>query len=189
MGIYRHTGYSPRKTWVPRESQSDINDQPQSSTSLISTPKWTEFVNITEFTIDTTINERLYGNMSDEAAKAQNAQPGGDTIFGKIIRKEIPANILYEDEQCLAFHDVAPQAPVHFLVIPKQPIAMLSQASEEEAPLLGYLLNVARKCAEEQKLGDGYRIVINNGKHGCQSVYHIHIHVLGGKQLSWPPGC
>merc|ERR1712176_749985 len=126
--------------------------------------------------------------MSDQVSKAQEAKLGGDTILGKIIRKEIPAKIIYEDEKCLAFHDVAPQAPVHFLVIPKNPIVMLSQAKDDDAPLLGHLMNVARKCADEQKLEEGYRVVINNGTHGCQSVFHIHIHVLGGRQLSWPPG-
>ncbi|EDQ91314.1 uncharacterized protein MONBRDRAFT_23586 [Monosiga brevicollis MX1] len=131
--------------------------------------------------------------MSDEAQKAQTAAQshveGGDTIFGKIIRREIPADIIYEDERCLAFNDVSPQAPTHFLVIPKTPIEMLSKAQPEQAELLGHLMLTAAKVAEEQKLDAGYRVVVNNGANGCQSVYHLHLHVMGGKQLSWPPGC
>merc|ERR1719427_1028314 len=127
--------------------------------------------------------------MADEVAKAQTAQAGGDTIFGKIIRKEIPADIIYEDDQCLAFNDISPQAPVHFLVIPKKPIAQLSKATDADEALLGHLLNAARKCAAKRGLDEnGYRVVINNGRDGAQTVYHIHLHVLGGRQMSWPPG-
>merc|ERR1712038_1043907 len=90
--------------------------------------------------------------------------------------------------QCLAFRDVNPQAPVHFLVIPKKIIPKLSDSAPEDEPLLGHLLYTARKVAETENLEEGYRVVINNGKHGAQSVYHLHIHVLGGRQLSWPPG-
>ncbi|KAF2354861.1 Histidine triad (HIT) protein [Trinorchestia longiramus] len=127
--------------------------------------------------------------MSDEVAKAQTAQPGGDTIFGKILRKEIPTKFIYEDDQCVAFNDVNPQAPVHFLVIPRKPIAGLSSASDEDEQILGKLLTAARKVAAEQGLAeDGYRVVINNGKNGAQSVFHLHLHVLGGRQMSWPPG-
>ncbi|KAM3863312.1 adenosine 5'-monophosphoramidase HINT1 [Diretmus argenteus] len=126
--------------------------------------------------------------MADEIAKAQTAQPGGDTIFGKIIRKEIPVKILYEDDQCLAFPDIAAQAPTHFLVIPKKPIVQLSKAEEGDAALLGHLMIVAKKLAEQQGLSDGYRVVVNDGPNGGQSVYHIHVHVLGGRQMGWPPG-
>jgi len=127
--------------------------------------------------------------MADEVAKAQTAQAGGDTIFGKIIRKEIPAKIIHEDDQCLAFHDVSPQAPTHFLVIPKKPIAQLSKSEDGDAALLGHLMSVARQCAVKTDIADsGYRVVINDGKNGAQSVYHLHLHVLGGRQLSWPPG-
>uniref|UniRef100_A0AAY4B4L7 HIT domain-containing protein n=1 Tax=Denticeps clupeoides TaxID=299321 RepID=A0AAY4B4L7_9TELE len=126
--------------------------------------------------------------MADEIAKAQSAKPGGDTIFGKIIRKEIPANILYEDDQCLAFHDVAPQAPTHFLVVPKKTISQLSKAEEEDCSLLGHLMIVAKKCADQVGLPNGYRLVVNEGPDGGQSVYHVHIHVLGGRQMGWPPG-
>eukprot|EP00729_Bicosta_minor_P016122 gene16122-30505_t len=113
--------------------------------------------------------------MSSEVKKAAAAQPGGDTIFGKIIRKEIPADIVYEDEKCIAFNDVSPQAPVHMLVIPRKPIEMLSAAEDEDEALLGHLMTVARKVAKQANLDNGFRIVINNGKDGAQSVYHLHV--------------
>uniref|UniRef100_A0A8C7XXS1 Histidine triad nucleotide binding protein 1 n=1 Tax=Oryzias sinensis TaxID=183150 RepID=A0A8C7XXS1_9TELE len=121
-------------------------------------------------------------------AKAQTARPGGDTIFGKIVRKEIPVNLLYEDDQCVAFPDISPQAPTHILVVPKKPIVQLSVAEEDDAALLGHMLIVAKKCAKDAGLTKGYRIVINDGPDGGQSVYHIHIHVLGGRMMGWPPG-
>ncbi|XP_071761177.1 adenosine 5'-monophosphoramidase HINT1 [Centroberyx gerrardi] len=126
--------------------------------------------------------------MADETAKAQAAQPGGDTIFGKIIRKEIPVELLYEDDQCIVFPDIAPQAPTHFLVVPKKPIVQLSKAEESDAALLGHLMIVAKKCADKMGLSKGYRVVVNDGPEGGQSVYHVHIHVLGGRQMGWPPG-
>uniref|UniRef100_A0A914YF52 HIT domain-containing protein n=1 Tax=Panagrolaimus superbus TaxID=310955 RepID=A0A914YF52_9BILA len=126
--------------------------------------------------------------MASEVDKAQTATSGEDTIFGKIIRKEIPAKIIFEDEHILAFHDVSPQAPIHFLVIPKRRIDMLENATDEDEAILGKLLLGARKAAKELGLSDGYRVVINNGKDGCQSVHHIHLHILGGRQLGWPPG-
>ncbi|XP_006000265.1 adenosine 5'-monophosphoramidase HINT1 [Latimeria chalumnae] len=113
---------------------------------------------------------------------------GGDTIFGKIIRKEIPSKVIYEDEQCIAFHDISPQAPTHFLVVPKKPIAQLSQAEEADKVLLGHLMIVGKKCAADLGLTKGYRLVLNEGTDGGQSVYHVHLHILGGRQLSWPPG-
>ncbi|KAH9281310.1 Histidine triad nucleotide-binding protein 1 [Echinococcus granulosus] len=126
--------------------------------------------------------------MTSEVEKAQAACPSGeDTIFGKIVRKEIPTRFLYEDEQCVAFDDISPQAPTHFLVLPKKPIQMLDSATEGDEALLGHLLIVAKKVAALKNLTKGYRIVINNGSEGCQSVYHLHIHVVGGKQLGWPP--
>ncbi|XP_068031767.1 adenosine 5'-monophosphoramidase HINT1 [Anomalospiza imberbis] len=126
--------------------------------------------------------------MADEISKAQAARPGGDTIFGKIIRREIPANIIYEDEQCLAFHDISPQAPTHFLVIPKKPIVRLSEAEDSDESLLGHLMIVGKKCAAKLGLTNGFRMVVNEGPEGGQSVYHVHLHVLGGRQLGWPPG-
>ncbi|CAD6184099.1 unnamed protein product [Caenorhabditis auriculariae] len=122
-----------------------------------------------------------------EAAQ-QKEQQANDTIFGKIIRKEIPAKIIYEDEDAIAFHDVTPQAPVHFLVIPKRRIDMLENATDDDSALLGKLMMVAAKVAKQENLAEGYRLVVNNGKNGCQSVFHLHIHVLGGRQLGWPPG-
>lgn len=112
-----------------------------------------------------------------------------ETIFSKIIRKEIPAKIVHEDELCLAFHDVSPQAPVHVLVIPKKPIASLEQLTAEDAPLLGHLWLVIQQIARDlQVSGCGYRVVVNCGENGGQSVDHLHFHILGGRSLKWPPG-
>ncbi|MCU0533611.1 MAG: histidine triad nucleotide-binding protein [Hydrococcus sp. Prado102] len=111
-----------------------------------------------------------------------------DTIFGKIIRKEIPAEIVYEDELSLAFKDVNPQAPTHILVIPKKPIPQLDAATPEDRDLLGHLLLTARKVAQQVGLQNGYRVVINNGNDGGQTVYHLHLHILGDRQMLWPPG-
>ncbi|CAH0558811.1 unnamed protein product [Brassicogethes aeneus] len=125
--------------------------------------------------------------MSSEVDKAQSAYKSKSTIFDKIISKEIPADIIFENEKCMAFNDVNPQAPVHFLVIPKKQIPMLDDASEGDQSILGELLLTAKTLAK-QRCPDGYRLVINNGKQGCQSVYHLHIHIIGGRQLNWPPG-
>ncbi|KAG8259568.1 Histidine triad nucleotide-binding protein 1 [Homalodisca vitripennis] len=97
--------------------------------------------------------------MSSEEEKAQEAKPGGDTIFGKILRKEIPCNFIHEDEKCVAFHDVSPQAPVHFLVIPRKPIAMLSDAVPSDSELLGHMMIIAAKVAKDLGLKDGYRLI------------------------------
>ncbi|XP_070168220.1 adenosine 5'-monophosphoramidase HINT1 [Polyergus mexicanus] len=126
--------------------------------------------------------------MATEVEKAQSAVPENETIFGKILRKEIPCNFIYEDNQCVAFDDVNPQAPVHFLVIPRKAISQLSKAQDEDEPLLGHLMNIAHKVAKQKGLTNGFRLVVNDGKHGAQSVYHLHLHVLGGRQLQWPPG-
>lgn len=112
-----------------------------------------------------------------------------DTIFGKIIRREIPADIVYEDDRALAFRDVAPQAPVHILVIPKQPIANLAAAQPDDRDLLGHLLWVVAEVARQEGLeADGYRVVTNNGLQAGQTVFHLHFHLLGGRSLAWPPG-
>lgn len=111
-----------------------------------------------------------------------------DTLFQKIIDREIPADIVYEDDRCLAFRDVAPQAPTHVLVIPKKPIASIDQLADEDAALLGHLWLVLRNLASELELGDGYRVVVNCGADGGQTVDHLHFHLLGGRELSWPPG-
>lgn len=111
-----------------------------------------------------------------------------DTIFSKIIDRTVPAKIVHDDDLCLAFHDISPQAPVHVLVIPKKPIESLAHASGEDASMLGHLLATASKLAVDLGLTEGYRVVINTGKDGGQSVDHLHLHLLGGRSLSWPPG-
>ncbi len=110
-----------------------------------------------------------------------------ETIFSKIIKREIPADIIYEDDLAIAFRDVNPQAPVHFLVIPKKPIVKLSEATSEDQSLLGHLLLVASKVAVQESL-TSFRLVTNNGAEAGQSVFHLHIHVLGDRSFSWPPG-
>ncbi len=111
-----------------------------------------------------------------------------DTLFSKIIRREIPADIVYEDELCLAFRDITPQAPTHILVIPKQPIPKLADAQPEDKMILGHLLFTVSEIARQENLDDGYRVVINTGKEGGQTVFHLHLHLLGGRALGWPPG-
>lgn len=111
-----------------------------------------------------------------------------ETIFSKIIRREIPADIVYEDELAIAFRDVSPQAPIHILVIPKKPIPRLSAAEQQDETLLGHLLKVVQQVAVQEKLDQGFRVVINNGEDGGQTVDHLHLHLLGGRSLSWPPG-
>ena len=111
-----------------------------------------------------------------------------DTIFTKIINREIPAEIIYEDDISLAFNDIQAQAPVHCLIIPKKPIATINDMSEEDKPLLGHLFWVAKQIAAEKGFAeDGYRVVMNCNEYGGQSVYHIHLHLLAGKPLGWPP--
>ncbi|CAL9708160.1 unnamed protein product [Knipowitschia caucasica] len=135
--------------------------------------------------------ERQLCSKSDEVRLAQEASKkytSAPTIFSKVIDKSLPADIIYEDKKCLAFRDISPQAPVHFLVIPRVPIPRISEAKDDDSELLGHLLVVAKNVAKKEGLQEGYRIVINDGKHGAQSVYHLHIHVLGGRQLTWPPG-
>ena len=111
-----------------------------------------------------------------------------DTIFARIIRGEVPALIVHDDDRCLAFHDVAPQAPVHVLVIPKQPLPSLAEATATDADLLGHLVVVATQLARTLGLDNGYRLVVNCGRDGGQSVDHLHVHLLGGRPLGWPPG-
>jgi histidine triad (HIT) family protein len=110
------------------------------------------------------------------------------TIFAKIIDREIPADIVYEDEQCLAFRDVSPQAPTHVLVIPKKEIVNIASAGDDDAALLGHLMIAARRVAEQLELEGGYRLVVNCGPDGGQAVDHLHIHLLAGRPLTWPPG-
>lgn len=111
-----------------------------------------------------------------------------NTIFGKIIRREIPADIVYEDDLCLAFKDVNPQAPTHILVIPKKPIPKLELATSEDHALLGHLLLKVKQVAADANLTNGFRVVINNGNDGGQTVDHLHLHILGNRPMKWPPG-
>lgn len=110
------------------------------------------------------------------------------TIFKRIIDREIPAEIVFEDAQCLAFRDINPQAPIHVLLIPKKEIPTLDALSEEDEALMGHLLVVVRKLAGQLNLSGGYRVVINCGPDAGQAVPHLHFHLLGGRKLAWPPG-
>ena len=119
------------------------------------------------------------------------ADSGEPTLFDKIVSGDIPADVIHEDALCMAFRDIAPQAKTHFLVIPKirAGLTQLSKANEDHKQLLGHLLYTAQLVAKQEKLERGFRVVVNDGVEGCQSVYHLHLHVVGGQQLSWPPGC
>ena len=110
------------------------------------------------------------------------------TIFKRIIDGEIPAKLVHDDELCLAFHDVSPQAPTHILVIPKQEITGVDQLNADTAKLMGHIWTVIPQIANQAGLSNGYRVVVNNGPDGGQSVNHLHFHILGGRQMRWPPG-
>ena len=110
------------------------------------------------------------------------------TLFQKIIAGDIPGDFCYEDEQCVALNDISPQAPTHILIIPRKLIPRLVEAEDADQDLLGHLLLVARRLAEKLQLAKGFRVVINNGSDGGESVPHLHIHLLGGRPLNWPPG-
>ncbi|WRX24338.1 Histidine triad (HIT) protein - like 3 [Theobroma cacao] len=145
--------------------------------------------------------------MASEKEAALAAVPSDSpTIFDKIINKEIPSKVVYEDDKVLAFRDIAPQAPTHILIIPKSKDGLTGlsklemqaggngeggvtvRAEERHCEILGHLLYIAKLVAKQEGLEDGFRIVINDGPQGCQSVYHIHVHLLGGRQMNWPPG-
>ena len=112
-----------------------------------------------------------------------------ETVFGKILSGELPADIVYEDEHCLAFRDIHPQAPVHVLVIPRKPLRNLDDAGDADRDLLGHLLLAAARIARQEGIdADGYRVVTNIGPEGGQTVDHLHLHVLGGRPMGWPPG-
>lgn len=110
------------------------------------------------------------------------------SLFSKIISREIPATIVYEDDLCLAFRDIDPKAPVHILVIPKREIASLADLSDEDEAVMGRCVVAAAKIAASEGLSDGYRLVVNCGREGGQEVPHLHFHLLGGRKMSWPPG-
>lgn len=112
-----------------------------------------------------------------------------NNVFARILRQEIPARLVHEDERCVAFRDIAPQAPTHLLVIPRKALARLGDAGPQDEGLLGHLLLVAAGLARREGLADdGYRVVINHGRRGGQAVSHLHLHVLGGRDMAWPPG-
>jgi histidine triad (HIT) family protein len=111
------------------------------------------------------------------------------SIFSKIIAREIPARIAHEDDLCLAFHDIDPKAPTHILIVPKKEIPRLAAATPADEPLLGHLIFTAAHLAKKEGIAEsGFRIVINNGPHAGESVPHLHVHLLGGRQMAWPPG-
>jgi len=110
------------------------------------------------------------------------------TIFQKIIDREIPADIEHEDDTCIAFRDIDPQAPTHVLIVPKKLIPRVGEATPTDQDTLGHLLLIASQLAKKLELGDGFRLVINNGPQGGEAVPHLHVHLLGGRQMSWPPG-
>jgi histidine triad (HIT) family protein len=113
------------------------------------------------------------------------------TLFEKIIAREIPANFVYEDDLAVAFHDVSPQAPTHILIIPRKPIPRVGEADAEDSALLGHLLIVAGKVATDlgvNSTDEGFRLIINNGRNGGEAVPHLHVHLLAGRALKWPPG-
>jgi histidine triad (HIT) family protein len=111
------------------------------------------------------------------------------TLFEKLIARQIPSEVVYEDDQVFAFRDIHPQAPTHILVVPKRPIPRIGEAKPEDAPLLGHLMVKAAEVAKSVGLAEsGFRLVINNGRDGGESVPHLHCHILGGRPLSWPPG-
>jgi histidine triad (HIT) family protein len=110
------------------------------------------------------------------------------TLFGKVISREIPADIVYEDDQCLAFRDINPQAPIHVLLIPKHKIPRLVDATSDDQALLGHMMVVAGQIARELGAGDAFRLVVNNGADAGQSVFHLHMHILAGRGFTWPPG-
>jgi histidine triad (HIT) family protein len=112
-----------------------------------------------------------------------------ETVFSKIIRRKLPATIVYEDDLVIAFRDIAPQAPVHILIVPKKPIPTLNDATDDDRELLGHILLVAKRIAAAEQLSErGYRLVINTNAEAGQTVFHLHCHLLGGRPMGWPPG-
>ena len=122
-------------------------------------------------------------------AKSDLILPNMPTLFEKIANREIPADIVYEDDLCLCFHDINPQAPTHLLIVPKKPITRIATTEQEDQATLGHLLLTARRVAEQEGFAEaGFRTVINNGPDGGEAVPHLHLHILAGRQLNWPPG-
>ena len=111
-----------------------------------------------------------------------------DSIFTKIKNKEIPGSIIYEDDKCFALEDINPQAPVHILIVPHKEIAKISDSTQEDIELLGHLILASKTIAQKYELENNYRLIINNGAGAGQSVFHVHVHLMGGRSLDWPPG-
>jgi histidine triad (HIT) family protein len=136
--------------------------------------------------------DRLPARPTQKRLAAPERQTNADgimTLFEKLIAREIPASIVYEDDLVFAFNDINPQAPTHILIVPKKPLARIAETGDEDEALLGHLLLKAREVAKKVGLTpDGFRLVINNGKNGGESVPHLHCHILGGRPMSWPPG-
>jgi histidine triad (HIT) family protein len=135
--------------------------------------------------------EEKLAAMEAAVAKAKEAaESGAPTLFDKIVSKQIPSTVVYEDDKVLAFRDISPQAPVHIIIVPKDRdgLTQLSKAEERHTEILGHLMVTAAVVAKQEGLVDGFRLVVNDGPQGCQSVYHLHLHLLGGRQMNWPPG-
>ena len=126
--------------------------------------------------------------LSDTLRGAKLLRMSGKTLFQKIMDREEPGDILYEDDLCVALRDINPQAPTHVLVVPRKPIPDLDALAEEDEPLIGHLFLVAQRVAADEGLAEGYRTVFNNGPDAQQTVAHVHLHLLGGRKMSWPPG-
>ncbi|KAK1280075.1 14 kDa zinc-binding protein [Acorus gramineus] len=127
---------------------------------------------------------------SEKEAAIAAVRSDGPTIFDKIINRQIPSTVVFEDDKVLAFRDIAPQAPTHIVIIPKvkDGLTGLNKAEERHCEILGHLLYVTKLIAKQEGLDDGFRVVINDGPNGCQSVFHLHLHLIGGRQMNWPPG-
>ena len=134
------------------------------------------------------LNFQIFSGIFGPGLKKNKNVIMSETLFTKIIDREIPADIVYEDELCLAFKDINPQAPLHILMIPKKNIVKISDTTELEQDLLGHLLLKAGEIANAQGYGEAFRLVINNGENAGQTVFHLHIHILAGRSFSWPPG-
>ena len=148
-----------------------------------------QFISVRRFSKMASLNEVEAARIA--ASTDPSINPHAPTFFDKIVNKEFPAKVIYEDDLCMAFRDINPQGPVHFLVIPKNKDGLnrLSSAKEEHKALLGHLMYTAQKVAHDEGLvPGGFRVVLNDGPNGAQSVYHLHLHVIGGRQLGWPPG-
>eukprot|EP00243_Klebsormidium_subtile_P004519 TRINITY_DN18538_c0_g1_i1.p1 TRINITY_DN18538_c0_g1~~TRINITY_DN18538_c0_g1_i1.p1 ORF type:complete len:222 (+),score=37.08 TRINITY_DN18538_c0_g1_i1:58-723(+) len=155
-----------------------------------STGSHTRFFSTSSRPISTTCMAASQEEQAAAAAAKTKSDDDQPTLFDKIVSKEIPATIVYEDDLVLAFRDINPQAPTHIILVPKQRngLTQLSKATEANKEVLGHLLLKAGEIAKAEKLDEGFRVVINDGPQGCQSVYHLHLHIIGGRQMKWPPG-